>query len=218
MSKQRLALGLSILIVSTVGLYAVNKQNANIQTIQNTEEIKLIQVNVREGNLSDRGNFDRELYASNVESLEIINCTENIDLSIMELPWNATGKFKSFMDYRTITDKSSKQYRIQQESWTDNLGFRRYNEDYCVAMGTYYAVECGKRFNITLETGLNFNVVVADIKQDIHTDATHRFVPKNGNIIEFIVDKYKINKESKSMGNMEFSGMNGTITCIRILK
>ena len=47
---------------------------------------------------------------------------------------------KTYMDYRTITDKSSKQYKLQQDNnvYTDDEGFRKIEDKFIVAVGTYY--------------------------------------------------------------------------------
>lgn len=120
----------------------------------------------------------------------------------MEIPGVKTSR-KVYMDYRTITAKSSKQWKLQQEATTDELGFRRYGDYYMVAMGTYYTgYECGKVFRITLENGSEFLVVTGDIKSDVHTDAKHQH--RKGNVIEFIVDTDVISQDCKSMGDMSY--------------
>ena len=75
-------------------------------------------------------------------------------------------EFKTYMDYRTITDTSSPQYDLQQHAYTDSQGIRRVDGDVCVALGTAYADSCGERFEITLDSGNSFTAVVGDIKAD----------------------------------------------------
>lgn len=63
--------------------------------------------------------------------------------------------FKAYMDYRTITSPSSKQYALQQKATTDpETGIRMYDGCYMVALGTYYAQQAGERFHITLTSGV----------------------------------------------------------------
>ena len=38
-------------------------------------------------------------------------------------------EFKTYMDYRTITDTSSAQYDLQQHAYTDSQGIRRVDGD-----------------------------------------------------------------------------------------
>lgn len=121
--------------------------------------------------------------------------------------------FKSYMDYRTITCTVSTQYKMQQEAYTDELGLRKIGDYYCVALGTYYSPSCGKRFHITTDTENEFDVIVSDIKNDIHTDETNRYVPMSSdscNILEFVVDISKLDPSVKKLGNIggydKFSG------------
>lgn len=101
------------------------------------------------------------------------------------------SSFKAYMDYRCITDTSSVQYSLQQQAYTDERGFRRIGNDYCVALGTGITSGCGERFVITLDSGYSFSVIVSDIKADAHTDSTNCYAPRGenaGNIVEFIID------------------------------
>jgi ribonucleoside-triphosphate reductase len=99
------------------------------------------------------------------------------------------------MDYRYITDTTSDQWELSQIAYTDEYGLRKVNDYYCVAMGSYYSENVGDKFEITLENGNKFNVIIGDLKQDCHTDATNQYTPvydNNGNfyganVIEFIV-------------------------------
>ena len=134
--------------------------------------------------------------------------------SLMELPNNTNGEFKTYMDYRKITNKSSKQWALQQLAQTDENGFRIFNGRYLVAVGTYYAKEVGKEMRITLEDGKEVRVIIGDIKQDIHTDKNNQYVPANGNIVEFIVDVDKLDPLTKKLGDVSNSGFEGEIAMI----
>ena len=129
----------------------------------------------------------------------------------MGLPEDADGSFKTYMDYKKITNKSSRQWHLQQLAYTDSEGFRKFNDSYLVAVGTYYADEVGKEFRVTLDSGIVFHAMVGDIKQDIHTDANNQYVPMNGNIVEFIVDVDKLDELTKKLGNVSNSGFEGSI-------
>lgn len=126
--------------------------------------------------------------------------------------------FKTYMDYHAITDKNSVQYRMQQDAWTDEYGLRRLNDDYMIALGTYYTKSCGERFKITLASGNTFTAVVGDIKADEHTDINNQFSPVynaagefiGANVVEFIVDTACLPKNIKTWGSVgacpEFKG------------
>lgn len=111
------------------------------------------------------------------------------------------------MDYRTLSDTTSKQYLLQQFAITDNYGIRKINEDYMVAMGTAYASRVGERFRITLNSGEVFTVITGDIKANKHTDLTNRYSPINsisGNLLEFIVDKNIIDEGVIKRGDLSY--------------
>jgi hypothetical protein len=132
----------------------------------------------------------------------------------MELPSKTKGEFKTYMDYRKIKDKTSKQWNLQQLATTNEKGFRVFNGRYLVAVGSYYANEVGKELKITLDNGFVFYAMVGDIKMDIHTDANNQYVPINGNIVEFIVDTDKLDPLTKKLGDVSNSGLEGKIVMI----
>lgn len=148
---------------------------------------------------------------------EIIDVQEDKELytyNTLELPTEATGEFKTYMDYRKITDKTSKQWNLQQLATTNEKGFRVFNGRYLVAVGSYYANEVGKELKITLDNGFVFYAMVGDIKMDIHTDANNQYIPINGNIVEFIVDIDKLDPMTKKLGDVSNSGFEGKIVMI----
>jgi hypothetical protein len=139
---------------------------------------------------------------------------EQIVYNELELPEEADGKFKTYMDYRKITDKTSKQWKLQEQAWTEERGFRKIGEHFLVAVGTFYADEVGKELLIEFEDGQQIKAIVGDIKQNKHTDPTNRYVPVNGNIVEFIVDVEKLDPEVIRRGDVSWLGLNGKITSI----
>ena len=129
--------------------------------------------------------------------------------------------FKSFMDWRTITSPTSKQWEIQNSeyTWTDQNGFRRYGDCYLVALGTFYSTTCGDIFEITLDSGKCFLAMTGDIKADEHTDAKHqlRVVGNTKNLVEFIVDTDVIPASCWQTGDMSYAAdrlMAGNIISI----
>jgi len=148
---------------------------------------------------------------------EIIDVQEDKELysyNTLELPTEATGEFKTYMDYRKITDKTSKQWNLQQLATTNEKGFRVFNGRYLVAVGTYYANEVGKELKITLDNDFVFYAIVGDIKMDMHTDANNQYIPINGNIVEFIVDTNKLDPITKKLGDVSNLGFKGKIVRI----
>lgn len=128
----------------------------------------------------------------------------------------ANTGFKSYMDFRAITNKRSMQYALQQEAETDPAtGIRMKDGCYLVALGTFYAQSVGERFRITLSSGVRFDAMTGDIKADAHTDPLHQH--RNGNIVEFIVDTRKISRTCRVMGDMSYAGFDGRIASIEKL-
>ena len=108
----------------------------------------------------------------------------------LEIPQGDCSSFL-YMDYRAITDTSSKQWELQQMAWTDSDGFRRIGDDYCVALGTYYG-QVGDRFRITTDKGNSYTVIEADAKgyDAVFYDGVHSWYHYAGNgcnVVEFIV-------------------------------
>ena len=136
---------------------------------------------------------------------------------------NYDTSFKTYMDYRCITDKTSAQYMLQMEAHTDDMGLRKYEDHYIVAMGTYYSDNVGDTFKITLDNDTYFNVIIGDIKADCHTDSKNMYSPvydENGNfvsanVIEFIVDIKKLDRSVKKLGTIEaYDDFKGNIVKI----
>lgn len=127
--------------------------------------------------------------------------------------------FKSYMDYRAITNKKSPQYKLQNDCWTDENGLRRCGDDYVIAVGSYYADYVGERLDIILASGETFTAVVGDFKADSHTDDTHRYTAmSNGgkNVIEFVVDVSSLDAKARRMGDISYiNGFDGDIESIR---
>lgn len=126
--------------------------------------------------------------------------------------------FKSYMDWECITNTASRQYKLQEECYTDCDGLRKHGDDYCVALGSYYADYIGERFRVTLDSGDSFTAVVGDFKADRHTDSVHRYTPMNDggkNVIEFIVDTDELDSMARKMGDISFiSGFKGNVSTI----
>jgi hypothetical protein len=114
-------------------------------------------------------------------------------------------------DYRFYNLWYTPHYRLQQVAWTDELGMRRYNNDYLVALGSYYSTNIGDRFEVTLDTGKTFTVMLADGKWDSDCDENNMYTPcvdyngeYAGNLLEFIMDKYSVSDEMYAYGSLDY--------------
>lgn len=147
--------------------------------------------------------------ASNLQEQNIHNDENSIrkEASLPSIPTN----IKSFTDYRVYNIEGTPHYRLQNQCCTDQLGLRRFGEDYCVAVGSYYSTDIGDRFEVTLDNGFVFTVIVSDTKADYDTDEQHMYTPcvnyngeKSGNLLEFIVDIESISKEMYAYGSVDY--------------
>jgi len=130
---------------------------------------------------------------------------------------NLPTEFKSLTDYRVYNIQGTPHNRLQKVSYTDETGCRRYNEDYHVALGSFYSVHIGDRFEITLDTGRVFTIIMADGKDDRDTDVNNMYHPcydydgkQQANVLEFIIDTAVLPTEVYQYGSLhcldEFKG------------
>jgi len=144
--------------------------------------------------------------------------SRSMTVNSLTLPRNASGEFKTYMDYRTITDRTSAQYKLQGMARTNEYGFRKVGNYYCVAMGTFYGKSIGQKFLVTLESGREIPCVLGDVKDDRHTDKNHQYIPVNGNIVEFIVDKRIMDPAVLKTGDVSGLMFEGRIIKIERMK
>jgi len=128
----------------------------------------------------------------------------------------ARSQFKSWMDWRSITYRNSRQWRMQQIAYTCEIGFRRVDGLYMIALGTYFLYQgVGDVFDITLSSGITFRGIVGDIKSDRHTDPTNRFHVSDGSVVEFIVDRQVMCRYALfTRGDISFAGFPGEVVLI----
>lgn len=131
----------------------------------------------------------------------------------------------------------SDQYWLQTNCFTDERGLRYFYHDgkkyYCVAMGGAYGIDLGDTWDVTLECGTEFGIILSDYQHSIEyvdpNDFGERYsYDKNGNIIdvlrnydgepvvhvlEFIVDLELLPKHALMAGSVssfdEFGGLYG---------
>lgn len=153
------------------------------------------------------------------EQVAYLSQTEKEKQKTFEVPDGDTS-FKSYMDYRAITNIRSDQFKLQQECVTDSHGLRRYGEDYVIAVGSYYSKNIGDRLTIMLDNGDSFTAVVGDFKADDCTDTYHRYYAMSDgrkNVIEFIVDTDALDNKARRMGDISYiDGFSGNV--IKIAK
>lgn len=126
----------------------------------------------------------------------------------------------TYMDYRKITNKNSMQYKYQQFCTTNEYGIREYDGYYAAALGSFYTTDIGDTYHVILENGTEFDIFLADCKDDSHTDWSNMGVPITNydnedclNVIEFVVDTDCMSKKVKRCGTFSaldiFGGLTG---------
>lgn len=113
--------------------------------------------------------------------------------------------FKSYMDYRAITNKSSQQFQLQKlYANTGDYGIRVVEDRYCIAVGTHFSASIGQYLDLILENGTVIPCVLADVKADIHTDSNNIVTLHNGCVSEFVVDTSSLHNTAKRMGDVSY--------------
>ena len=142
--------------------------------------------------------------------------TEKVIEKIPEKPSYSSnfGAFKSYTDYRCLS-RSSAQWKLQEQAYTDENGLRKIGDAYLVAMGSYYGTALGTKYKVTLSNGNSFTVMLCDFKDNRHTDANNQICLSNGSVIEFYVDSDAMPSIVRQMGSVgALSQFSGSIVSI----
>ena len=116
----------------------------------------------------------------------------------------SSGYVKTYMDYKKIKTKTSKQYKYISKYMNSNeKGFLVDKDNYIgVALGSYFG-EIGTKYLFTFENGTSVPVVKVEAKSDRHTiNGCYQYMDKS--VLEFVID---VDKASKYYG----VGSNGYI-------
>ena len=130
---------------------------------------------------------------------------------------SVSGKQKSYMSYRAITARGSKQFQLQKKAYTGNYGIRMINGRYLVAVGSHYTKKVGQYLDIVLDNGTTIPCILGDQKADRHTDSSNRYTKHDKSVVEFIVNPSYLPSKVKKMGNVSYakkswnSGVNKVI-------
>lgn len=126
--------------------------------------------------------------------------------------------FKTYMDYRKITNKSSKQYQLLHNGSfkydDDGLIRTKGGEFIAVALGSYYG-DIGTKYVCTLQSGNTTNevkLIKVEEKSNMHT--TNGCQASNNDIIEFVIDidKARISYPTAiRLGDFNYSKFNGYV-------
>ena len=135
----------------------------------------------------------------------------------------------AFEPHVTITDTSSSQFYLQKLSKTDpKTGIRIYTDEngeeyYTVALGSAYGRDIGDAWEVTLDNGESFNIMLGDFKDDGKTEffghsCRNAHEEPCTNVIEFIVDVKKLPAEVLDRGSFSVTNWcNGNIIEMKYL-
>lgn len=188
-------------------------QSQEVEDMESTDEIiKNEEVKTESVVETIEQNIDN---VSSVETNVEYSTVTPSDYSNRDVPSN--NSIKSYMDYRCITLRSSKQYKLQHSlAYTGDHGLRMVNGRYCIAVGSYYTTTIGQYIDVELSNGNVIHGILADCKSDAHTDSTHRINP-NGSVVEFVVDTRTLDSTAKRMGDISYvNGWNSKIVNIKV--
>lgn len=148
------------------------------------------------------------------EASSLNNRKEDTDYASVSSNVPPGHSFKSFTYYTSLSQHSL-QGKLQQSAYTDENGLRKVGDYYCAALGSYYTGNIGDKYIVTLSTGIIFKLILCDVKSDAHTDSNHQFTKNNGCVIEFYVDKAKLNNKVRTSGDISsINGFEGDIISI----
>lgn len=113
----------------------------------------------------------------------------------------------TYMDYRMVTSRTSKQWKYRTDGWTRSDGVRMYGDYIQVAMGYPYG-QVDDKFRLTTETG-QYNIVLGDSKGDrlSHGNST----------IEIIVADDTLDPYNRRMGDLN-SIFGSTMIKLEVLR
>lgn len=181
----------------------INNQASTIEELE-------VEINNLNAHISQSEKEKTQLEADKVqletENNRLSNKIDDLLIKIEASTKTLGGSFKSYTDYNCLS-RSSRQWKLQEQAYTDENGLRKIGDAYLVALGSYYGTTLGTRYTVTLNNGNTFQIILCDVKNDIHTDDNNQVCLSNGSIIEFYVDTAKMPsyvKTSGTIGSIDF--------------
>lgn len=143
---------------------------------------------------------DNEIVAQTQKVVKTAENDEiNVDIiktNVKDIPVCSNSQTKTYMDYKMITDKTSKQWQYINASGRIKIenGYLMEGEYIGVALGSYFG-EIGTKYIFTLDTGKQIKVVKIEEKADAHTNNGCQ-QKWDGSVIEFVIDSNAFEKSS----------------------
>lgn len=192
--------------------------NVNVRTKPNTES-EVIKVLPWNSHILYAVYDDDWVVINNEDGYAYISRAYISDIEITSTVMDVYGDSrKSYMDWHTITDRSSEQWLIQQDyAYTEANGVRVAKGRYCIALGSYYTHTKGQYVDLILENGVVIPCVIGDCKDNKDTRNNYS-IGADGGVAEFIVDESSLSYETKLHGSVSFAtpGWKANVVQIRI--
>lgn len=132
-----------------------------------------------------------------------------------------SGYFKSYMDAKKITDRSSRQFTMKSQYHLDKTGVWMIGDRYCAAIGQYYSKHAGIKFDVILKNKdgkLHTLKCISGDEKDRRNTIMGDRVHSDGSMLEFIVNTSFLPRKARQMGNISFAGkqFQGSVYKIRV--
>jgi len=173
--------------------------------------------------------------ATTLQDEKLTHTAEKTILKTVNFP-AGIGQFKSFMDYKAITDKTTPNYNFTHENSNFHVGksgltyYQDGENTYpVVAVGSGISDKIGQLIEVTLDHQGHQNTlrcVIGDQKDDGDTDPTTHTVHKNDrSVVEFLVDYDRLkeaNPTAINMGDLTYLdnsqfNLKGSVAKVRVL-
>ena len=173
--------------------------------------------------------------ATTLQDEKLTHTAEKTVLKTVNFP-AGIGQFKSFMDYKAITDKSTPNYNFTHKNANFHVGksgltyYQDGENTYpVVAVGSGISDKIGQLIEVTLDNQGHPNTlrcVIGDQKDDGDTDpATHTVHKNDHSVVEFLVDYDRLkeaNPTAVSMGDLTYLdnsqfNLKGNVTKVQVL-
>ena len=192
------------------------------EPLSESEDIKKLDSNLLSfsTSLEENKKFYIELEKDMKENLSIKNM-ETIEIK----EEYGDGWFKSYMDPRKITSKSSDQYKYKEHYKVDENGLYKYNEMYVVAMSESH-FKVSDEVLITFDDGVEILCFVGDVKNKydknfnglghIHNvEYPNNKIKTHSSIVEFFVNENLLDVLSKKLGRVNSIISDGNVVEIK---
>ena len=173
--------------------------------------------------------------ATTLQDEKLTHTAEKTVLKTVNFP-AGIGQFKSFMDYKAITDKSTPNYNFTHKNANFHVGksgltyYQDGENTYpVVAVGSGISDKIGQLIEVTLDNQGHPNTlrcVIGDQKDNGDTDpATHTVHKNDHSVVEFLVDYDRLkeaNPTAVSMGDLTYLdnsqfNLKGNVTKVQVL-